>query len=670
MTPYLPTLHNLLGVAGLAMTLVLFVALGAAVTARRTCRRSSSSRVGDLPAWCSPSGRSSRRCRWRYRLAFLARQRLICLAHPAIAPADRPDARHPAPAVAQPAALAGHAAGAAVADRHLAQSAAERGLSVRLRNVADRRAAAQLLVPAGGAVQYAVRGIHRLARIRLVRRRAMALFSVALLCASGMLFARVVSGRGATPPWWACAAGLLLAIFLNPGFVPRVFFASYGEASLAVTALFAVWLAGDTDRRTGARRARGRARMSALALVLAALVNIKQSGIGLLLSIGVDAAGLGPAASTRAPRTRCLRRCGDACVPALALYLIWRDFVPGQLRRRRIEAAAVRRVEFRPAAADCSPASLVTMFQKATFFLCMAGGWCRRAVVAPRSAGVATALLLGVAAGVIVLFNGFLLFTYIAHFPPAMAAQAHSYFRYASQLSLLVMLGLIVALRPLWRDGWRAWAPRAVCRALRPCCWSCCCRGHRRHAALRSRCAAADRLGARPSGRAASSHRATGSPCWCPVIPTIRSAACCAACCCSRRRSRPRLDIRTETKADAATLDSARPRRISLALVSCTPAGLAGVPPHEAAMLRRSGKGWRCWTAWRYPAGLERQKFSALACPWPALRGGRFAQWIGFDGCVVGAAGEIAIRPALSLRGALRRGDLALRRRPMSTVSG
>lgn len=36
MTPYLPTLHALLGAAGLAMTLVLFVALGAAVTARRS----------------------------------------------------------------------------------------------------------------------------------------------------------------------------------------------------------------------------------------------------------------------------------------------------------------------------------------------------------------------------------------------------------------------------------------------------------------------------------------------------------------------------------------------------------------------------------------------------------------------------------------------------------
>jgi hypothetical protein len=75
---------------------------------------------------------------------------------------------------------------------------------------------------------------------------------------------------------------------------------------------------------------------------------------------------------------------------------------------------------------------------------------------------------------------------------------------------------------------------------------------------------------------------------------------------------RPRLEIKTETEADMTMLNSLAHDGSTLALISCTPPGLDGVPPHEAAMLRRNGKEWRLLAARPYPAGLERQKFSAL----------------------------------------------------------
>ncbi len=108
-------------------------------------------------------------------------------------------------------------------------------------------------------------------------------------------------------------------------------------------------------------------------------------------------------------------------------------------------------------------ALLVAMFRKATFFLCVAAllaltvRWLRRR---PWSF---EGRLLGMIAGTIVLFNGFLLFTYVAHFPAPWALGAHSYFRYNTQVSLLLMLGLVVTLRP-WAAAWLATHARPAAR--------------------------------------------------------------------------------------------------------------------------------------------------------------------------------------------------------------
>ncbi len=154
---------------------------------------------------------------------------------------------------------------------------------------------------------------------------AMALFNVALLCASGLLLARAIAGRGAALSWPACAMGLLLAIPLNPGFVPRVFFASYGEAPLAVTTMFAVWVAIDvvTDLARGTVWPRA---TTALALIMAALVNIKQSGVGELLSVGLPLLAV-TLVHPRIPVRRGVVVVAAALLPALLLALAWRVFV-------------------------------------------------------------------------------------------------------------------------------------------------------------------------------------------------------------------------------------------------------------------------------------------------------------------------------------------------------
>lgn len=467
---------------------------------------------------------------------------------------------------------------------------------------------------------------------------AMALFSVALQCAAALLLARVVAGRDGTPPWWACAAGLLLAVPLNPGFVPRVSFASYGEAPLAVTSLFAVWLsvalieelAHDTATpRSAPGLAHDAARprsAPALALVLAALVNIKQSGIGLLLPIGATLLAL----VLTHPRIRRGRGVGTVLatlVPGLVLYLLWRVFVV-------TSGFVAGELEPLPFAAWNFPllpqifASIArAIFEKATFFLCLAAVLIAWVPAFRRDRWSRESLLLGMIAGVTVLFNGFLVFTYIAHFPPGMAAQAHSYFRYSTQLSLLVMLGLAVALRPAvarWvvrqerlagRAGVAAIAvilvlPVALVRPLRfdlespqPTLWQL---GHQaaRDISPEDRAPA----GQAPDGGAPSRRLALLVPGDTDdaVGSMLRGVLMFTP---PRRRG---LDIRTETKADAPTLDALAAAGYRLALVTCTPSGLDGIPTHVAAMLRFGDGGWRVLDAWPYPDWLTHTHFAAL----------------------------------------------------------
>ena len=190
------------------------------------------------------------------------------------------------------------------------------------------------------------------------KRTTVATHQLPTTVATGRPNAAVTSDRGRaaavtdrTPPWWACAVGLLLGVPLNPGFVPRDFFAPYGEASLAVTTLFAVWLAtgllGDLARGIAWPRS-----IVPLALVLVALVNIKQSGIGLLLPLGVSMLVLAWA-DPRIPRRQGLIACLAALLPALALYLlVARRFAIGSFPAGELEPLRASRMEHRAGAAD------------------------------------------------------------------------------------------------------------------------------------------------------------------------------------------------------------------------------------------------------------------------------------------------------------------------------
>jgi hypothetical protein len=444
---------------------------------------------------------------------------------------------------------------------------------------------------------------------------AMGLFNVTLLCASGLLLARAVTATAGVPPWWACAVGLLLAGPLNPGFVPRFLLSPYGETSLAVTTLFAVWLAaellGDLARGIAWPRS-----VAPLALVLVALVNAKQSGIGLLVPIGAGMLILAlsdPGILWR----RALPAVGAALLPALVLYLLWRDFA----LRSGFEAGELQPLPFAewnfPLIPQIIVAMLVVMFQKATFFLCTGAVLVFAAHRLLRNPWSHEGRLLGLSACVIILFNGFLLFTYVAHFIPGVALGAHSYFRYNSQVSLLVMLGLVVALRPCVAH-WLALNPRFA--------------GHGATASVvlivLSPLAALpllrfDRDTPQPElwhlGHAVAAYVHPGDR-LALVLPNDTDdsvGSMLRGVLLFTPPRRPGLDFRIETSANPEVMSDIAASGYQLALITCATTAMDGVPAGDAAMMRYTPDGWRSLRTWSWPASIRSRQFAGLLARGP-----------------------------------------------------
>jgi len=157
----------------------------------------------------------------------------------------------------------------------------------------------------------------------------MSLVNALLLLTAGLLVARALAMSWPTayavPPWGAIAGGMLLVTLLNPGFVPRFHLSAYGETALAATAAISAWLlvSAQTDIAAG-RGITGVA--PAIGLVLAAMVNAKQSGIGLVAASAGAAALASRAEGVRQLRSM-LRLVGLAIIPPLGLYALWRYHV-------------------------------------------------------------------------------------------------------------------------------------------------------------------------------------------------------------------------------------------------------------------------------------------------------------------------------------------------------
>src|SRR5271157_5580523 len=283
----------------------------------------------------------------------------------------------------------------------------------------------------------------------------MSLINALLLLTVGLLFARALAitpllTTDAVLPWGTIAGGMLLVTLLNPGFVPRFHLSAYGETALAVTAAMAAWLLVSAQSEIAAGR-EVRGVLPATGLILAAMVNTKQSGIGLVVA-SAGAAVLTSWAENGRQLRRMLRVVGLTILPALGLYALW---------RYHVSVAGVDELTPLPFAQwnwASFPAIVTSAVEviaaKLVYFGCAAAALIAWPVLLRRQGWTSTTRLLTYYAALLALYNGFLLVMYIGLFPDEMSIEAHSFFRYNTHLGLVLVLSLALAARNLGVGRW------------------------------------------------------------------------------------------------------------------------------------------------------------------------------------------------------------------------
>lgn len=446
----------------------------------------------------------------------------------------------------------------------------------------------------------------------------MSLINALLLLTVGLLVARAVAmplrTLDAVLPWGAIAGGVLLVTLLNPGFVPRFDLSAYGETALAATAAMSAWLlvSAQSEMAAGGRLP---GILPGIGLILAAMVNAKQSGLG-LVAASVGAAALTSCAESGAPLRDMLRLVGLAILPSVGLYALW---------RYQVSVAGVDELKLLPFAQwnwAKVPEILASAGQvvagKVVYFGSAAAALVAWPVLLRRQGWTRTTRLLTYLAFLLALYNGFLLLTYVGLFPGEMSIEAHSFFRYNTHLALVLVLALALAARDLgirhWLVGGRARAVGAlalVTAMLAPLGYAYRLRFDldmpqplvRSLATnLKSYLADGDRLALLLPGDNDS------------VATMIAGVLADTP---PRRRG---LDLLRRDTADPATLDEAARLGYRLALISCVPEGWEDLPPSQAVLLGHGPDGWRPLAAWPYPAHAFHQRWQEILSWGPLCR--------------------------------------------------
>jgi hypothetical protein len=445
--------------------------------------------------------------------------------------------------------------------------------------------------------------------------QGMSLVNVMLQLVAGLAIARALGPSAASsagPPGWGLTAlGFLLATLFNPGFVPRIHFAAYGEPALAAMAVLAACLFVLAQGELA--RGNPPTQFLPLALVLAAMANTKQTGIALVAALA-GAALISAGAERRVRFAAALRRTILAVLPALFLFTIW---------RYHVSHAGVDELTLLPFGdwnwthlSDTAARVLDVVSGKSLYFGCVAAAVLALPFMWWRQGWTATSRLLTFNAALFGLYNIFIFTTYIAVFPTEMSSAAHSYFRYNTQLSLVLVLSLALTVRDLgaaariWERPLRAanaavlglalLAPIAFAKRLRfdldmpqPLVWDL-----------------AKKLSPYLSdgGRLALLLPGDNDSVATMITGVLADTP-------PRRHM---LDLLRRNTADPATLEEAALLGYPLAFISCTPNGLGDLPANQAVLLRHDADGWHLLAAWPYPEDAVERRWQHILS-WPPL---------------------------------------------------
>ena len=446
----------------------------------------------------------------------------------------------------------------------------------------------------------------------------MSLINALMLLTVGLLVARALAMPPLTTeailPYGTIAGGMLLVILVNPGFVPRFHLSAYGETVLATTAVMSAWLLVSAQSEAAAgRRLSGAA--PGIGLVLVAMVNAKQSGIG-LVAASAGAAILMSLAEGGRQRARMLRMARLSLIPALGIYALW---------RYHVSVAGVDELKPLPFAQwnwAKVPEILWSAGQvvagKVAYFGCAAVALIAWPVLLRRQSWTPTTRLLAYHAFLLALYNGFLLLTYIGLFSGEMSIEAHSFFRYNTHLSLVLVLALALAARDFGVGQWLAGrrvrlfgrlalltavlAPLGYAYRLRfdldmpqPLVRSLAIN-------LKTYLKDGDRLALLLPGDNDS------------VATMIAGVLADTP---PRRRG---LHLLRRDTADQVTLEEAARLGYRLALISCVPEGWEDLPPSQAVLLRHGPDGWHPLAAWPYPAHAADRRWQEILSWGPLCR--------------------------------------------------
>lgn len=291
------------------------------------------------------------------------------------------------------------------------------------------------------------------------------LFNLALMISFALLIARIlrmaVSADQAgifsqRPLGWAyCALGGLAVTALNPTFVPKIVFTAYADAGTSVATGFGAvlgWSMLEALAENDERRARRMALQ--LGFVFAALINLKQANMALvgilimaLLAAGTNQPGL---------RFRRLARLSPHLLLfPIVVYVAWQLYAGSNISGGALVVRPVSEwsVSLTP---DIVARMLLIASKKGGYFAVMlvAVVFAARAMARPDGRFGQLAIITGFT---FVLYNTFLLFTYVAAFGESEARAAVSYWRYNTHLGGICVAFGAYGIGLLWR---RYLAPR------------------------------------------------------------------------------------------------------------------------------------------------------------------------------------------------------------------
>ena len=298
-----------------------------------------------------------------------------------------------------------------------------------------------------------------------------ALANVLLLLMFGLVVIQLIA-RGAQRPelmerpgWLAASLGAAAVLLTNPTFSQKIVLTSYAETATAVATGAGVvlgWLICealvDNERRAARRYA------WQMGAVLVLLINLKQATMVLVVLV-VLATLLMAIRDRRVPVVAFVKLLPQIAVPAVILYLVWRYHVSSELVAREI---AIR--PFDDWYFDLIPQIVMKMgavlAKKGYYFALLIiavgfglRGFFRAAGPVDRFAAICAMVILG--------YNMFLLFAYVAAFGKFDAMRVASYWRYNMHLGPTVIAFVAYGAANVWhrhlaaRWHWRRvrWLP-------------------------------------------------------------------------------------------------------------------------------------------------------------------------------------------------------------------